>query len=66
MAELSRGEIIEASLKLLPDEDRVRIEGLAQMLMNEIPWRSPARVQFGNRMALELLWALGRWLRSQD
>jgi hypothetical protein len=64
--EATRGEIIEASLKLLSDEERARIEGLAQMLMNEIPWRSPARVQFGPRMAYELLWSLGRWMRANE
>ena len=61
---LTRGQIVELSLNLLEEQDRRRIEELAQMLVLEIPARSvPARVQFGPRMAYELLWAIGHWMR---
>ncbi|MGH2620148.1 MAG: hypothetical protein ACRDHG_06200 [Anaerolineales bacterium] len=62
MDELSRGKLIALSLVLLEENDRRQIEHLAQMLQNEIPMRSPARVQFGPLMAYELLWAVGRWI----
>ena len=64
---LSDGEIIKLSVKLLDEEERHKIRQGAANLMKTVHSRNPRqKIMFGDMMAYELLWKVGRWLNKED
>ena len=64
---ISDGEIIKLSVKLLDEEERHKIRQGATMLMKTVHSRNPRqKSMFGDMMAYELLWKVGRWLNKED
>jgi hypothetical protein len=68
MKEPTDSEIIKLSLNLLSEEDRLSIIGDATVLIgavHEYNYNRKFKPMFGEHMAYELLWALGRWLNEE-
>ena len=64
---ISDGEIIKLSVKLLDAEERHKIRQGAAKLMKTVHSRNPRqKIMFGDMMAYELLWKVGRWLNEED
>ena len=64
---LSDGEIIKLSVKLLDEDERIKIQKSAAALTKTMRSRIPHyKIMFGDMMAYELLWKVGRWLNEED
>ena len=64
---LSNGEIIKLSVNLLEEEERHNIRQGAAKLMKTVHSRNPRqKIMFGDMMAYELLYRVGRWLNEED
>ena len=64
---ISDGEIIKLSVNLLDEEERIKIRQGAAKLMKTIHSRNPRqKIMFGDMMAYELLYRVGRWLNEED
>ena len=64
---ISDGEIIKLSVKLLDEEERIKIQKSAAALTNTMRNRRPHyKIMFGDMMAYELLYRVGRWLNKED
>ena len=64
---LSDGEIIKLSLRLYPEEMQYELREDATKLILAVHGRNPHyKVMFGDMMAYELLWKLGKFLNEQD
>ena len=64
---LSDGEIIKLSVNLLDEEERHKIRQGAAKLMKTVHSRNPRqKIMFGDMMAYELLYRVGRWLNEED
>ena len=64
---ISDGEIIKLSVNLLDEEERIKIRQGAAKLMKTVHSRNPRqKIMFGDMMAYELLWKVGRWLNEED
>jgi len=63
----SDGEIIKLSVKLLDEEEHVEIRKSAAALTETMRNRNPYyKIMFGDMMAYELLYRVGRWLNKED
>ena len=70
--ELSESDIIKLSLVLYPEDMQNEIKEDVTVLMGAVHLRNPYRnensrhkVMFGELMAYETLWKLGRWLNKE-
>ena len=64
---ISDGEIIKLSVNLLDEEERHKIRQGAAKLVKTVHSRNPRqKIMFGDMMAYELLWKVGRWLNEED
>ena len=64
---LSDGEIIKLSVNLLDEEERIKIQKNAATLTKTMRSRIPHyKIMFGDMMAYELLYRVGRWLNEED
>ena len=64
---MSDGEIIKLSVNLLDEEERAKIRQGAARLMKTVHSRNPRqKIMFGDMMAYELLYRVGRWLNEED
>ena len=64
---ISDGEIIRLSVNLLDEEERHKIRQGANKLMKTVRGRNPRqKIMFGDMMAYELLYRVGRWLNEED
>ena len=60
---LSDGEIIKLSVNLLDEKERIKIQKSAAALTKTMRNRRPHyKIMFGDMMAYELLWKVGRFL----
>jgi len=67
LSEPTKSQILEGALTLLSDDDRHDIRNHAQALMLTIHKRNPyQKIMFGDGMAMELLYEIGRFLNEQD
>lgn len=65
-----RGELLEMWLKRMPKEQRAEVESIAEVLIDDVTTKicgertgRGGRV-FGRGMALEVIWAVGRYLNE--
>ena len=64
---ISDGEIIRLSVNLLDEEERVELQKSATALTKTMRNRIPHyKIMFGDMMAYELLYRVGRWLNEED
>ena len=64
---ISDGDIIKLSVNLLDEEERHKIRRGAAKLMKTVHSRNPRqKIMFGDMMAYELLYRVGRWLNKED
>ena len=64
---LSDGEIIKLSVNLLDEEELLKIQKSAAALTKTMRNRRPHyKIMFGDMMAYELLYRVGRWLNEED
>ena len=64
---LSDGEIIKLSVNLLDEDERIKIQKSAAALTKTMRSRIPHyKIMFGDMMAHELLYRVGRWLNKED
>ncbi|MCL4867823.1 MAG: hypothetical protein KJ063_02545 [Anaerolineae bacterium] len=65
MARRRTGTVLEQYLQSLPRDERLDMESLVVVLVDEIKARpGMERRHFGEREAVEIIWAIGRYLNS--